>query len=89
MQNILDYLRKRGQQLDSEIAAATGLPLADVRSRLAELSKKGDIMTCHSTRFLDDGEKLEGLLCRATGSGSCVSPVKTSKLKSTLKVRSR
>lgn len=80
LQEILDCLRNLGQQLDSEIAAATGIPLADVRRRLLELSKKGGIMTCQSTRFID-GQKVEGMLCRAIGPASSLNPVRASKLK--------
>ena len=40
---ILQYLKKNGQQLDLEIAAATGIPLPKVRISLSELSAKGEI----------------------------------------------
>jgi predicted ArsR family transcriptional regulator len=63
---ILQYLKKHGQQLDSEIAAATGIPLAKVRFSLADLSARGEISRCNVTRF-NDGKPTEGLLCRIAG----------------------
>lgn len=42
MQTIHIYQKSRDEQLDTEIAAATRIPLADVRQYLAEMSKKGD-----------------------------------------------
>jgi hypothetical protein len=66
MQEIHTYLKSRGEQLDSEIAAATRIPLADVRLYLDEMAKRGDIIACHSTRFIN-GRKIEGMLCRVSG----------------------
>ncbi|HUL92351.1 MAG TPA: hypothetical protein VLV56_08365 [Burkholderiales bacterium] len=66
MQEILKYLKNRGEQLDSEIATATGIPLESVRRHVSALSARGEIMTCQSTRF-SDGKKIEGLLCRIAG----------------------
>ncbi|MGV8991041.1 MAG: ArsR family transcriptional regulator [Thiobacillus sp.] len=66
MQKILTYLKSRGEQLDSEIAAATRIPLANVRLYLSELAKRGDVIACHSTRFIG-GKKVEGMLCRMSG----------------------
>jgi DNA-binding transcriptional ArsR family regulator len=63
---ILKYLKDRGEQLDSEIATAVGLPLESVRRHVSALSARGEIMTCHSTRFVE-GRKIEGLLCRIAG----------------------
>ncbi|MBK5964327.1 transcriptional regulator [Thiocystis minor] len=80
MPEILNCLRNLGQQMDSEIAAATGIPLADVRRRLLELSTKGGIMTCRATRFID-GQKIEGMLCRAIGPASSLNPVRAAKPK--------
>ncbi|MDP1644919.1 MAG: hypothetical protein Q8K35_00505 [Thiobacillus sp.] len=80
MQKILKYLKERGEQLDTEIAAATRIPLADVRLYLAELSKRGDIIMCHSTRFID-GKKTEGMLCRVAGFTPTASPGRKPKTK--------
>ncbi|NDP49157.1 MAG: ArsR family transcriptional regulator [Sulfuriferula multivorans] len=66
MQKIHNYLKSRGEQLDSEIAAATQIPLADVRLYLSELVKRGDVIACHSTRFIG-GKKDEGMVCRVSG----------------------
>lgn len=63
---ILQYLRKNGQQLDLDIAAATGIPLPKVRASLANLSARGEISTCSVTRF-NDGKAIVGLLCRIAG----------------------
>lgn len=66
LQEILKYLKDRGEKLDSEIAEATGLALDVVRRHVSTLSAKGEIMTCQSTRFVE-GRKIEGLLCRIAG----------------------
>jgi transcription initiation factor IIE alpha subunit len=66
MQEILEYLKDRGEQLDSEIAAATSLSLASVRLRLTDLQAKGAVMVCRSIRY-KDGKKTEGMLCRISG----------------------
>ncbi len=64
---ILQYLRKNGQRLDSEIAAATGISLSNVRTSLSDLSARGEISRCRVTKFLDD-KPVEGMLCRIAGS---------------------
>lgn len=66
MQAILQYLKLVGEKLDSEIAAATGISLAEVRVRVAELSVSGDVIVCRSIRF-KDGSPIEALLCRMSG----------------------
>jgi len=66
MREIMEYLRKNGQRLDSEIAAATGLPLTKVRYLLSDLSAQGEISKCSVVRF-NDGKKIEGTLCRVAG----------------------
>jgi len=67
MQEILQYLKANGQRFDSEIAAATGLPLAKVRRSITDLSARGEISKCSVTRFGNDGEKVEAVLCRVAG----------------------
>jgi len=64
---ILQYLKKHGQQLDYEIATATGIPLSSVRSSLSALSARGEISSCRVTRY-SDGKPVEGMLCRVAGS---------------------
>lgn len=63
---ILQYLKKHGQKLDSEIAAATGIPLPTVLTSLSDLSARGEISRCSVTRF-PDGMPVEGTLYRAIG----------------------
>jgi len=66
MNEILQYLKTRGERLDSEIAEATGIRLAKVRLHLSELTAKGEVMSCLSTRF-EKGKKIEGIKCRLAG----------------------
>jgi DNA-binding transcriptional ArsR family regulator len=66
LQEILKYLKDRGEKLDSEIAAAMDMPLDAVRRHVSALSARGEIMTCQSTRFVE-GRKIEGMLCRIAG----------------------
>lgn len=73
MQTILNYMKARGEQLDAEIAAATRIPLEDVRLYLSELSARGDVIVCRSTRFIK-GRKSEGMLCRIAGFIPTASP---------------
>lgn len=64
---ILQYLKKHGQHLDTEIAVATGIPLQKVRLSLSDLSSRGEISQCSVTRF-NDGKPIQGMLCRISGS---------------------
>ncbi|PIV88956.1 MAG: transcriptional regulator [Hydrogenophilales bacterium CG17_big_fil_post_rev_8_21_14_2_50_63_12] len=80
MQEILKYLKEHGERLDAEIAAATAIPLADVRLYLTELAQKGDIILCQSTRYID-GEKKEGMLCRVAGFTPVAGPGRKPKAK--------
>jgi hypothetical protein len=73
MQEIIQYLRKYGQQLDSEIAAGTGIPLAKVRTYIDDLAAQGEITMCKVTRFVGD-EKIVGMLCRVAGFSPPSSP---------------
>jgi DeoR/GlpR family transcriptional regulator of sugar metabolism len=66
MNAILKYLKAHGEQLDTEIAAAVGVSVANVRVQLAELAAKGEVMACHSIRF-EKGKKIEGIKCRLAG----------------------
>ncbi len=63
---ILQYLKKHGERLDTEIAVATGISLANARFHLSELAAKGDVVACHLIRF-EKGKKIEGISCRLTG----------------------
>jgi len=66
MKDILQYLKTHGEQFDTEIAVAMGIPLTKVRLHLSELAAKGEIMVCHSIRF-EKGKKIEGISCRLAG----------------------
>ncbi len=66
MKEILQYLKKHGERLDTEIAVATGLSLTNVRTCLSELTAKREIMSCHLIKF-EKGKKIEGISCRLTG----------------------
>jgi hypothetical protein len=63
---ILEHLKKNGQQLDLEIAAATGIPLPKVRKSILDLSARGDISTCSMTQY-SNGKPVNGTLCRIAG----------------------
>jgi len=63
---VLLHLKKHGQLLDSEIAEATNLSLAEVRVALTELSVRGEISKCSVTKYSND-TPFEGWLCRALG----------------------
>jgi hypothetical protein len=63
---ILQHLKKNGQQLDMEIAVATGIPLTKVRTSLSDLSARGEISSCSVTRY-SDGKAIAGMLCRIAG----------------------
>jgi hypothetical protein len=65
MQEILQYLNHNGEQLDSEIATATGISLANVRLGVSELAARGDVMVCRS--IFKDGKQIDAMLCRVTG----------------------
>lgn len=66
MQAILEYLQHSGERLDSEIAAATGLSLANVRLGVTDLQARGAVMVCRSIRY-KDGKEVNAMLCRVSG----------------------
>jgi hypothetical protein len=66
LQEILKYLKSRGEQLDSDIAKATGLSIESVRLNVSKLQAAGEVMVCRSIRF-DNGTEKEQLLCRIAG----------------------
>ena len=63
---VLDCLKKYGQRLDLEIAKETGMPLATVRTRLADLAATGAVITCSLTRF-ERGQRIDAWQCRVSG----------------------
>jgi hypothetical protein len=64
--SIHQYLKSNGEKLDTEIADALGLSLNLARQHLSELVTRGEIMSCHTIRFVD-GEKFEGMTYRIAG----------------------
>jgi hypothetical protein len=66
MGDIIQYLKLKGEQLDSQIATGTGIALATVRARVDELSARGEVMVCRSIRYRN-GKPIEALLCRISG----------------------
>ena len=78
MTKILQHLKKNGEQFDTEIAVATGISLATVRSLLAELTAKHEVVTCHTTRFVK-GKKVVGMSCRVAGYTPPAAPGRKSK----------
>jgi transcription initiation factor IIE alpha subunit len=63
---VLQCLERHGQCLDLEIAKETGIPLATVRRRLADLTVTGAIIQCKLTLY-EDGKAIEAWQCRVAG----------------------
>jgi hypothetical protein len=63
---VFEYLKKHGQLLDLDIAAATNISLDEVRASLSELSARGDISRCSVTSYVK-GKAIEGFQCRLSG----------------------
>ena len=64
--SILKHLKSHGEQLDVDIAVAVSIPLDKTRSYLAQLTAEREVMTYHSTQFVE-GRKIEGIRCRLVG----------------------
>ena len=73
MQEVLQYLKKHGQLLDSEIAAGMGIPLKQVKQHISALAALGEISKCSVTRF-NGNDTFEGILCRPSGFSPPASP---------------
>lgn len=78
MREVLQYLRLNGEQLDSQIATGTGIPLATVQRYLSELSERSELITCRLIRF-ENGEKIDATLYRASAYTPPPSPGRKSK----------
>jgi hydroxymethylpyrimidine pyrophosphatase-like HAD family hydrolase len=65
-QQVLDYLKKRGQEVDRKIALETGISLIQVHDSLKELEKNKKVFTCSVTTY-EYGESTQGLMCRISG----------------------
>ena len=83
MKEILQYLEKHGERLDTEIAEGTGISLSKVHLHLSELAAKREVMACHSIRF-EKGHKIEGIRCRLVGYIPPTKPGKKAKVQLTL-----
>lgn len=66
MQDILSYLKRHGERLDTEIAEALDIPLSNTQLHILKLAAEGEVVTCHLIRF-QKGNKIEGLSCRLSG----------------------
>jgi hypothetical protein len=66
MNKILQYLNTHGERLDTEIASATKIPLAELHVQLAELKASSQIMLCQSTRYVK-GKEIKSIICRISG----------------------
>jgi len=73
MDKVLQYLKKHGQRMDSEITEATGIPRDELLVLLKDLSERGEISTCSVTRF-NEGHSTTGVQCRLAGSIPVSSP---------------
>jgi transcription initiation factor IIE alpha subunit len=62
----LQYLKKHGQRLDSEIAKAMGVSLVTVREQLSALADRREAIVCKTIRF-ENGQELEAWQCRISG----------------------
>lgn len=66
MVDILDCLKKYGQRLDVDIARETGVPLTQVRERLADLATTRAVIIFKLTRF-ERGVRTDAWQCRMSG----------------------
>ncbi|MFO1196810.1 MAG: hypothetical protein U1E86_07540 [Burkholderiaceae bacterium] len=66
MTEILTYLKKHGERLDSQIADAVGVPVEAVREQVATLAAAGHVVACNVTRF-NNGDRVDGWLYRVSG----------------------
>jgi hypothetical protein len=64
---ILAFLQTHpGTHMDAAIAKATHVPFGTLHTYLSELEAKNEIVSCHTTRYID-GKKIEGTCCRLAG----------------------
>jgi hypothetical protein len=76
---ILQYLNKQGEQLDTDIADAVGISVIKTRDYLTELSKQGEVISCITMRFVK-GKKIEGVSYRLAGFTPKAAPGRKSKV---------
>jgi transcription initiation factor IIE alpha subunit len=63
---ILEILKKHGQKLDRELVKETGIGLEQVRLVISELLATKIISVCSVINY-ENGQPIEGLLCRYSG----------------------
>ncbi|MDD2833067.1 MAG: FaeA/PapI family transcriptional regulator [Methylotenera sp.] len=63
---VLEYLKKHGQQTDRVIAKDIGISVDQVRSAIAALEQTKAVSSCNVTSY-EDGVAVEGILCRISG----------------------
>jgi predicted transcriptional regulator len=73
------FLAANATRLDSEIAEAVGLSVLKIRVHLAELSEKGEVISCNTMRFVK-GKKFEGVSFRLAGFTPKAAPGRKSKV---------
>lgn len=83
MNEILQYVKKHGECLDTDIAKATGIPLATLHLQLAELKARKQVMLCDSTKFVK-GKEVKATICRISGYIPPAKPGAKSKVQITL-----
>lgn len=66
MIRIIDYLKTSGEKFDSVIADAMGIPLDKTREYLSVLSVSGELMFCHTIRFIGE-HKIDCMSYRIAG----------------------
>ena len=64
--SILKYLKANGEQLDSEISQALHIPMAQLKTQVAQLSASGDVICCKVTRFIE-GKKIDDVIAELEG----------------------
>lgn len=73
-------MKLHGEQLDKEIAVATGISIASVRLQLAELTVRHEVVACQTIRF-SNGKRFEGTVYRVAGYTPPASPGRKPKAK--------
>lgn len=63
---ILEILKKHGQKLDRELVEDTGISLEQLRFAISELLATKIISVCSVINY-ENGQPIEGLLCRYSG----------------------
>jgi predicted ArsR family transcriptional regulator len=78
LSQILQYLKKHGPRLDTEIAQDTGISLATVRERVATLRASGGVITSDVIRF-EGGKPIQAWICSVSGQTTPPAPGRKAK----------